>query len=101
MDKVIRFLTKDVRDGNIDLHFGWIDKITLGGLFHDKDGNSKIVFNICLMIVDTFVHEMYHFHLPHLSEKEVIRRTQSLMNRMTVKQIKELFTFVMVEGGEI
>lgn len=95
MDRVSEFLTKDVREGYIDLHFGWINKVTLGGLFEDDKGNSKIVFNVCLMVVDTFVHEMYHFHMPHLTEEEVIKKTTSLLNRMTVIQIKEIFVFIM------
>ena len=101
MDRLTEFLTKDIRDGLIDLHFGWIDKSTLGGLFNDDNGDTKIVFNVALMIADTFVHEMYHYHMPHLTEEEVLKKTQSLLNRMTVKQIKDIFVFAVEQEGGV
>lgn len=97
MDKLVEFLTRDVADGLIDLKFGWIDKITLGGIFEPPEG-TVIAFNIALMITETFVHEMYHYHMPHLTEEQVEMKTQKLLNRMTAKQIKEIFIFIMINS---
>ena len=100
MDKVVTFLTKEVREGEIDLRFGWINKSTLGGLF-EHESETYIVFNAALMIVDTFLHELYHYHMPNLTEEQVIEKTNRLIRRLTASQIKELFVFVMSnsDGG--
>lgn len=92
-DKLVKFLTTDVRDGYIELKFGWIDKRTLGGLFEPEDG-TKIAINVALMVVDTFIHEIYHYHMPHLTEEQVLEKTQILLDRMTAIQIKEIFSFI-------
>lgn len=70
-----------------NIAFGWIDKDALGICDHRKE---KIVINIELLIVDTFVHEQLHACFPALTEKQVKEKTRKKVNRMTVREIREL-----------
>ena len=70
-----------------DFFFGWIDKITRGQIFFD---HNMIVVNIYLALAEIIVHEFIHWKYNTTNEKFVEEKTAKKLDRMTIKEIKEV-----------
>ena len=90
MDKRVSFFTKQLETGEVEVKFGWIDKKTLGCLLNTEN-DSIVVINVALHIVDTYIHEWVHYINPGLTEKQVVAKTQLIINSLKVKQIQGIF----------
>lgn len=73
------------------LKFGWIDKNTFGLYTHET---KKVKINIVLAIVDIFIHEAMHEKYPNATEKLVSAKTARKMNRLSIKEHKEIGRFI-------
>lgn len=93
MDKVVSFWVNDIEDGYVEVKFDWINKNELGCLINTEHDNI-IVINVVLSVVDTYIHEMVHYLYPKLTETQVLAKTQLIINRLTVEQIKSIFNEV-------
>lgn len=73
------------------LNFGWIDKNTFG--LYDTD-TKQVKINLVLALVDIFVHEFIHEINPKATEKQIVKKTARKMNRLRIKEHKEIGRFI-------
>ena len=91
--KIIRFIEEE----SCDIRFGWIDKTT-AGLYRPTRG--EIIINAKLLIVQTFLHEFVHaIDKKMLDEIEVESKSWDIVERLTKKQIDEIYYLLTLYGG--
>ena len=78
-----------------ELFFHFIDKQTYGILNEEQ---QKIIINLELLVVETFLHEYLHWRHPNWKEKKVERETDKRLKRMTVKEMKKYCRFIFRKG---
>ena len=91
----IKNLFRDIRNRKIKIVFAFIDKETLGLYATLSDGKHILIINLDLLIVDTFIHELCHHNHPTFSESKVYKLTTRKVNRLSMKEIKEISKLVM------
>lgn len=84
IDKIRKFF----KESDYSLEFSWINKKTWAHIDYEK---KKIRVNLPLFVASCFVHEYLHDQDSDASEKIIEEREDRVMNRMTVKEIKEIF----------
>ena len=81
-----------------EFKFEWINKTAYG----DIDPAEELVrINVRLMLLETMLHEYYHYTYPSASELEVELRTRAKVQAMSVSEIFQLTNeFVATWGGK-
>ena len=82
-DEISEFL----KSREYNLSSKWLGKNTEAEIL---GGKSEIFFNVELIFVNILVHEWLHVAKPFLNEKEVIKETCYVVNKMKVEEIKEI-----------
>ena len=93
MKKILDFL----RERSYTLIFGWVDKRTVGVIDFEEE---KIIINLELFVVDTYIHEYLHAVYPNLNEKKIQKKTICYIKRLTVKEIRQLCKKILKKGVE-
>lgn len=89
-----------LRQQKCKLIFKWLGKYHYGEFerFTDETKPSTIAINIWLHIVETFIHECLHYLHPRWkSEQRIEKKTQRIIKRMTVNEIKELGDAILIK----
>ena len=90
MSKRITNLIREVIEGEVIVAEHWLDKKTYGMYVETEKGKRLILLNSHLFFSSTFLHEFLHFKHPNWSEKKVYKETDKLINKLSVKELKEL-----------
>jgi len=88
MKEILKF----IEESDCIIVADWIDKQTFACIFFE---DFRIILNIPLLVVDSFIHEFMHYKYAYLGERTIIRKTDKKIQRLTVKQIHEIFGNIM------
>ena len=78
-----------------DLFFKWIDKRTYGIVDYGKE---KIVINLELLVLETFLHEYLHWRFPEKHERWIERETNRRLERMKLKDVSKYCKLIFKHG---
>ena len=81
-----------LESGEYEIKFEWINKQTYGLIDREK---QIIYLNFYLLIIETLVHEYLHYSSGSDNEKFIEKKTDKVVDRMTVKEIKKLLKIAM------
>jgi hypothetical protein len=70
-----------------ELKYSWITKDVEGVICFEP---QIIAINICLLVVETFIHEYLHYKHPELEEEQIIAKTTRYIKRLTKKELFEI-----------
>jgi hypothetical protein len=84
IDKIRKFF----KEADYSLEFSWTDKNKWASMDYE---DMIIKINLPLFVASCFVHEFLHDQNPDASEETIKEKEDRVMNRLTVKEIKEIF----------
>lgn len=84
IDKIREFL----KESEFSLEFSWTGKNKWAVMDYEK---QKISINLPLFVASSLIHEYLHYQDSDASEETINLREDRVMNRLTVKEIKEIF----------
>lgn len=82
-----RKLLEYLQSGEFEIQFSWIDKSTLARV---DPASERIVINLSLHLVETFIHEYLHCQYPQLDEQAICRKTEKMLSRISEKDIRRI-----------
>jgi len=88
-------MLKHIENDGYKIRFKWLDKHTEGELDYER---QTLTINLPLFVVEVFLHEYIHFKYEKLSEREVIKKTNRKIMRMSAADIKKLAKKLLERG---
>lgn len=85
----MRRLYRALREGSFDLELGWTDADVRGKFTPTRRGRIRI--NPFLFVIDTLIHELYHYLDPRAGEQAVRDQEHAVFWEMTTAQRRTMF----------
>ncbi len=79
-----RKLLEYLKDGEFEIKFCWINKSTLAIIDPLKE---RILINLALHLVETYIHEYLHLQYPNMDEKSICQKTEKMLSRVSKQDI--------------
>lgn len=80
-----RKLLEYLQNGDFEVQFSWINKSTLARV---DPASERIVINLSLHLVETFIHEYLHCQYPKLDEQTICRKTEKMLSRISRRDVR-------------